>query len=186
MWISTVTRPGITNAVQAVARYTHEPTERLCQAIMKILSCLIETKSLGFTYVRGSGLSLNVYADADYANKDNDRRSVPGIAVNLEGIVVSHASMTQRVVSSSTSEADYMAAGDGVKEASLVRAVLSFMAPETCGTSVKVLEDNQGMNTLIENPLSSARCKHIDVRFHFFRTLFKTRKISVEYAASAE
>ena len=67
---------------------------------------------------------------------------MPGIAVNLEGIVVSHASTTQRVVSSSTSEADYMAAGDGVKEASLVRAVLSIMAPDTCGASVKVLENN--------------------------------------------
>ena len=142
MWLSTMTRPGITNAVQAVARYAHEPTERLCQAIMKILSCLIGTKSLGFTYARGSGLSLNVYADTDYANKENDRRSVPGIAVSLEGIVVSHASTTQRVISSSTSEADYIAAGEGVKEASLMRAVLSFMAPETCGASVKVLEDN--------------------------------------------
>ena len=95
-----------------------------------------------FTYARGSGLSLNVYADTDYANKENDRRSVPGIAVSLEGIVVSHASTTQRVISSSTSEADYIAAGEGVKEASLMRAVLSFMAPETCGASVKVLEDN--------------------------------------------
>ena len=186
MWLSTMTRPGITNAVQALARYAHEPTERLCQAIMKILSCLNRTKTLGFTYVRGSGLSLNVYADADYANKDNDRRSVPGIAMSLEGIVVSHASTTQRVVSSSTSEADYIAAGDGVKESSLVRAVLSSIAPETCGASAKALEDNQGTKTLIENPLSSARCKHIDIHFHFNRTLFKACKISVEYVASAE
>ena len=157
MWLSTMTRPGITNAVQAVARYAHEPTERLCQAIINILSCLNGTKRLGFTYLRGSGLNLNVYADADYGSKDNDRRSVSGIAVSLEGIVVIHASTTQRVVSSSISEADYIAAGGGVKKASLVRAVLSFIAPETCGESVKVLEDNQGTKTLIENPLSSGK-----------------------------
>ena len=29
MWLSTTTRPDITNAVRAVARYAHEPTERL-------------------------------------------------------------------------------------------------------------------------------------------------------------
>ena len=69
MWLSTTTRPDITNAVRAVARYAHEPTERLWQAIMKTLSYLNGTKSLGITYVRGSGVSLNVYADADYANK---------------------------------------------------------------------------------------------------------------------
>ena len=55
---------------------------------MKILSCLNGTRSLGITYVRGSGLSLNVYAYTDYANKDNDRHSVSGIAVTLGGTVV--------------------------------------------------------------------------------------------------
>ena len=186
VWLSTMTRPDITNAVRVVARYAHEPTERLWQAITKILSYLNGTKSLGITYVRGSGLSLNVYADADYANKENDRRSVSGIAVTLGGAVVSHASRTQRVVSLSTSEAESIAAGDGVKEALFVRAVLSFIAPETCGASIKVLEDDQGTKALIENPLSSARSKHIDVRFHFIRELFKARKTSVEYIASAE
>ena len=50
----------------------------------------------------------------------------------------------------------------------------------------KVLEDNQGTRALIENHLSSAKSKHIDVRFHFIRELFKARKISVEYVASPE
>ena len=165
MWLSTMTRPDITNAVRAVARYAHEPTERLWQAIMKILS-----------YLNGSGLSLNVYADADYASKENDRRSVSGISVTLGGTVVSHTSKTQRVVPLSTSGAEYIAAEEGVKEALYVRAVLSFIAPETSEASIKVLEDNQGTKALIENPLSSARSKHIDVRYHFIRDLFRTRK----------
>ena len=186
LWLSTMTRPDITNAVRAVARYAHTPSERLWKAIMQILSYLKGTKGLGITYVRGSGLGLEVYADADYADKANDRRSVSGIAVTLGGTVVSHASKTQHVVSLSTSEAEYIAAGDGVKEALFVRAVLSFIAPETRGASIKVLEDNQGAKALIENPLSSARSKHIDVRFHFIRDLFRMRKISVEYVASAE
>ena len=51
---------------------------------------------------------------------------------------------------------------------------------------MKVLEDNRGTKALMENPFSSARSKHIDVRFHFICELFKARKISVEYVASAE
>ena len=139
-----MTRPDITNAERAVTRYAHEPTKKLWQAIMKILSYLNGTKRLGITYVRGSGLSLNVYADADYVNNDNDRRSVSGIAVTLRGAVVSHASKTQRVVSLSTSEAEYIAAGDGVKEALFVRAVLSLVAPETCGAMLKSLRIIRG------------------------------------------
>ena len=182
-WLSTTTRPDITNAVRAVARYAHEPTEKLWQAI---LSYLNRTKRLDITYVRGSGLSLNVYADADYANMENDRRSALGIAVILRATVVSHASKTQRVVSLSTSEAEDIGAGDGVKEALFVRAVLSFIVSETCGASVKVLENNQGTNALIKNPMSSARSNGIDVRFHFIHELFKARNISVEYVASPD
>ena len=40
---------------------------------------------------------------------------MPGIAMTLGGTVVSYASKTQRVVSLSTSEAEYIAAGDGVR-----------------------------------------------------------------------
>ena len=82
----------------------------------------------------------------------NDKRSVSGIAVTLGGTVVSHASKTQHAVSLPTSEAEYITAEDGVKEALFVRAVLFSIAPETSGASIKVLEDKQGAKVLIENP----------------------------------
>ncbi|CAB1114292.1 unnamed protein product [Ectocarpus sp. CCAP 1310/34] len=74
----------------------------------------------------------------------------------------------------------------GVKEALFVRGVLSFIAPETSGAKIKVLEDNKGALALIENPFSSARSKHIDVRFHFIRELFKSGKITAEYVPTGE
>ena len=137
--------------------------------------------------MRGSGLGLEVYADVDYAIKANDRRSVSGIAVTLRGTAESHASKTQHVVSLSTSKVEYIVVGEVVKEVLFVRALLSSIAPETRGASIKALEDNQGAKALIENLLSSARSKYIDMRFHSIRDLFRTRKISVEYdVASAE
>ena len=93
-----------------------------------------------------------MYADADYTDRVNDRCSVSGIAVTLGGSVESHASTTQHVVSLSTSEEKYIAAGDEVKEALFARGVLSSIAPETSEASIKVLEDNQGAKALIENP----------------------------------
>ena len=126
----------------------------------KVLSYLKGTRSVGITYVRGSGLSIDVYADADYAGKDNSRRSVSGVAVTLGGTIVSHVSKIKRVVSLSTSEAEYTAAGEGVREPLFVRAVLSFIVPGTSGASIKVLEDDQGATSLIESPLNSAQSKH--------------------------
>ncbi|CAB1101798.1 unnamed protein product [Ectocarpus sp. CCAP 1310/34] len=74
----------------------------------------------------------------------------------------------------------------GVKEALCVRGVLSFIAPETSGAEIKDLEDNKGALAFIENPFSSARSKHIDVRFHFIRELFKSGKITAEYVPTGE
>ncbi|CAN0431703.1 unnamed protein product [Pylaiella littoralis] len=102
------------------------------------------------------------------------------------GAVASHKSSTQPIVSNSSAESEYIAAGEGVREASFVRHVLSFISPETSGSTIKVLEDNEGAMALIQNPLSSGRSKHIDVRFHFIRELFRSGVVSVEHVRTEE
>ena len=47
-------------------------------------------------FVRGLGLDLSAYSDADYADKSNDRRSVSGTVITLGGAAVSWASSTKR------------------------------------------------------------------------------------------
>ena len=178
MWLSTMTRPDISNAVRAVARHSHNPTDRHWKAVLKIMAYLHGTRGMGLTFVRGSGLDLTAYSDADYADKSNDRRSVSWTVITLGGAAVSWASRTQRCVTLSTA-AEHVALGEGVKEALFTGAVLSFTCPELTGSCVRVFEDNQGVIALAENPLSYARSKHIDVRFHFVQELLRAKKIDI-------
>lgn len=67
-----------------------------------------------------------------------------------------------------------------------MRAVLSFIAPETSGAKIKVLEDNEGAKALVGNSFSSARSEHIDVWFHFTRELFKSGRITIEFVPTEE
>ena len=53
----------------------------------------------------------------------------------------------------STAEAEYVALGEGVKEALFTGAGLSFICPEPTGSCVRVFEDNQGFIALADNPL---------------------------------
>ena len=39
---------------------------------------------------------------------------------------------------------------------------------------------------LAENPLRSARSKHIGVRFHFVRELLRAKKIDIQFVATEE
>ena len=111
MWLVVMSRPDIANAVRAVTRHSHDPTARHWKAVLMIIEYLVGTKNLGLTFERGSGLNLSAFADANYAEKADDRRSVSGVAVTLGNSVVSWVSSTQKIVTLSTTEAEYVALG---------------------------------------------------------------------------
>ena len=173
-------------ALRAAARHSHSPTDRHCKAVLKIMAHLHGTRGMGLTFVRGSGLDLTAYSDADYADKSNDRRSVSGTVITLGGAAVSWASSMQRRVTLSTAETEYVALGEGVNEALFTGATLSFICPELSGSCVRVHEDNQEAMALSENPLSSAWSKRIGMRFHFVRVLLRAKKIDIQFVASEE
>ena len=125
-----------------------------------------------------------MYVDADFASKATDRRSVSGAMVFVAKMLVVWVSRTQKCVSQSTSEAEYLAMGDGVKEALFVNGMLHFLRPSVKPRKIDVLEDNEGAIALAENPLSSSRSKHIDVRHHFLRNLTEEGVIEVTHVPS--
>ena len=73
-----------------------------------------------------------------------------------------------------------------MKEDLFTGAILSFVCPEPSGSCVRDFEDNQGGIALAENPLSSARKKHIVVRFYFVRELLRAKKIDILLVVSEE
>ena len=172
-------RPDIPNALRVVARHSHNPTDRQLKAVMKITAYLHGTRDSGLTFVRGSGLELTAYSDANYADESSDRRSVSETAVTLGGAAVSWVSCTQNV-SSCPQNRQSTSPSEGVNETLFTGAVLSVICFELSGSCVRVFEDNQGGIALAENPLSSSRSKHFDVQFHSFRELFcKKDRISL-------
>ena len=58
MWLSTMTRPDISNAVCAVVCHSHNPFKRHWKTVVRIMAYLHGTRELGLTFVRGSGLDL--------------------------------------------------------------------------------------------------------------------------------
>ena len=127
-----------------------------------------------------------MYTNANYAEKADDRRSVSGVAATAGNSTISWFSSTQKIVTLSTTEYEYVALGDGFKEGLFVKAVLSLIVSSLSEKSIKVLVDNEGAINLAANPLSSARMKHIVVRFHFIWELVRTGTIAVEHIPTKE
>ena len=168
IWLGGITRPDIANAVRTVARQAHDPAERHWRAVRKIIAYLIKTKDLGLVFAKDGDRKLSVYVDADYANKDNDRHSVSGVAVMVGGTVVNASSTTQHCVTLSISETEYVAMAQGAKTALFTKVVLDFLQTELAGEIVDLFEDNQG-----------AIAKHIiNVRYHFMRELVELKSLT--------
>ncbi|CAB1117620.1 unnamed protein product [Ectocarpus sp. CCAP 1310/34] len=136
---------------------------------------------------RGSvaGLSMEVFADADYASKAADRRYVSGGLVICAGGCISWFSRTQECVTLSTTKAEYVSLVDVMKEVLFLRQVRRFMLPEAGMPCIPVFEDNQGAIQLAQNPNSNSNSKHIDVRHHFIRELVGRKEISIFHVESA-
>ena len=102
----------------AVARYCTAPRAIHWKAALGILEYINDTSEYGITFQRGtlSGISLEMFADANYASKATDRRSVSGGLIMCGGASVCWFSRTQKCVTLSTSEAEYVAFEDAAKE----------------------------------------------------------------------
>ena len=74
--------------------------------------------------------------------------------------------------------------GDGVKEALFVHGMIQFLRPSRNPRQIDALEDNKGAIALAENPLSSSRSKHIDVRHCFLSNSTEKGIIEVTHIPS--
>ena len=174
------------DAVRAVARHSHDPKRSHWKAAQKILNYLLETAHLTLKFKKDSPVDVGtlVYVGADFASKATDRRSVSGAMVFAAAMLVVWSFRTQKCVSQSNSEAEYLAMGDGVKEALFVNGMLQFLRPSRKPRKIDVLEDNEGAIALAENPLSSSRRKHINLRHHFLRNSTEKGMIEVTHVPS--
>ena len=91
---------------------------------LAVLAYMNGTSGFGIAYQRATsvGISLEVFADADYASKATGRRSVScGAIIMCGGACLCWFPRTQKYVTLSTSEPEYVALGDTVKELLFLR-----------------------------------------------------------------
>ena len=136
LWISGMMRPDIARAVRAVARHAHNPAAQHWKAVRNIIAYLKASKDLGVVFRRGGDLKFSLLANADYADRCNDRRSVSGVVVMLGNTAMSASSTTQHYVTLSTSEAEYVTMSHGAKTALAIKAVLDFVQPHLSSRSI--------------------------------------------------
>ncbi|KAE9284914.1 hypothetical protein PR003_g26734 [Phytophthora rubi] len=93
--------------------------------------------------------------------------------------VVWHSTF-QKTVALSSTEAEYMALSDCVKEYVWMRRLLKDIGAEQVGATV-IYEDNTGAMALAKNVGYQARTKHIDIRYNFIREKVVSNEVELVY-----
>ena len=187
MWAAKMTQLDITCTVRAVARFYENFGLAHKKVVLKATQYLRHTKEWGITYDRqGCGLNMEAYMTSDFGACLDTRRSVSGAAVMLAKGAVSWHSRIQVMTSSDTSEAEYVALSEAVKEVLFLRQVQNFIEPSMRISAVDVCGDNKGTIKLAVNKHASRRTKHIDVKHHLVRDACDTGKVRVVYARTED
>ncbi|CAK1589341.1 unnamed protein product [Parnassius mnemosyne] len=111
------------------------------------------------------------------------KKSNTGYIFMMNGGPVSWASRKQNTVALSTTDSEYMAASEAVKEILWLRQLLIYIDEPQLVISLCI--DNQSAIKLIHNPIYHKRTKHIDIRYNFIGENVEQNVINVQYVKSS-
>lgn len=179
LYLTTTTRPDIAYAVSQVAQHSENPNKTHWTAVKRILAYLKGTSRHGLCFTKGSRRPLTGFTDADYAGDVSTRRSTTGSLFLFNDGPISWCSRRQTCVALSTTEAEFVAASETVKEAVWLRRFFKEIGMEI--GPLPIMCDNQSAIRLVKNPEFHQRTKHIDVRYYFIRGSQEADEIDISY-----
>lgn len=185
LYLSNKTRPDITYAVSYGSRKIENSTNQDVINMKRVLRYLSGTKQVGVRYYKNSDTTeLSAFSDSDFAGDQETRKSTTGYVIMFCGGPVSWSSRKQPIVSLSSTEAEYIAAADCVKEILYLKTFVEELTSEKVIANLGV--DNQSAISLIKNGQFNKRSKHIDVRYHFINERVSEGVVNLNYCKTGD
>ena len=192
IYIYVVARIDIGFAVTLLARFSDHPSKIHFDSLRRLARYLRMTKDWGLLYWRPTLLTslptgtfvallsdptlpsfpqpllpttLAGYVDAAHATDLTTRRSITGLVFMFCGGPVAYKSKVQSTVSTSSTEAEFIAAVHAAKIAKYLRSILHELDYAQPGPTV-LYEDNEAAILMINASRPTPRARHIDIQ-HF-------------------
>ena len=133
MYIMLGSRPDICYAISYLSQYNSKAKHKQLLALKRLLRYLKQTSRYVLEYhsiastkkFSLASLILHGYSDSDWAGDQEQRRSTGGYIFLLAHAAISWKSQKQRLVTLSSTEAEYVSASEAAKEAKWLRHLFS-------------------------------------------------------------
>ncbi|WVZ13024.1 hypothetical protein V8G54_017554 [Vigna mungo] len=180
------TRPDVAHGVSVLSQFMVNPGPTYWEALKWMLRYIRGTLDTGLSFqnnFQGGGY-IEGFVDSDFAGCMDTRKSRSGYVFTLFGTAVSWRSTLQSVVALSTTEAEYYALAEGVKEALWLKGLVRELGFDQ--KSVCVHCDSQSAIHLANHQIYHSKTKHIDVKLHFVRSIVESGDVQICKIASEE
>lgn len=178
LFAANTVRPDLAYAASALSRFIKTPYPNHQAAAKHVLRYIKGTIGLGLVFKKSSSFNLTGYCDSDWAGDKADRKSITGYVFMLGNSAVTWKSTKQQTVALSSTEAEYMALSDAVKELLWLKQLLKHIGLKLNRVPC-IFEDNEGCRMLSAHPVHHQRTKHIDIKHHFVRHHISERNCEI-------
>jgi len=178
LYLATISHPDISFAVNYLSRFCNRPMVSHWKMIKRVFQYLKGTMNFGISF--NGDKELIAYTDSDYGGDSATRHSTSGVLVVRGGPIVWYA-QKQRLVATSTAEAEYRAAVSSIDDICWIRRIGNELNFIDVSQPTTLCIDNQSALHMLQNTHEGKITKgkkHIDIPRKFIQEhLGKTVKI---------
>ena len=188
LYLTKHSRPDISNPVRELSKTMDAPAPAHLEEMYKLIRFVLETKDHGLKFKLMKSMRkwvLKALSDSDFASDKETRISIFGYVIYFCGIPIAWRSKGMKSVVLLTTEAEYMALSEVVKELKFIVQLLQTMNI-TVELPITVYVDNVGAIWLSNNRNTGDRTKHIDIRTAFVKEYQEDGKIIIKFVKSEE
>lgn len=183
MYLMLGTRPDLAYSVGYLSRHLDNYTCEDIQKLKRVFRYIAGSIDVGIAYNKEGPKLLECYSDADYGGCVTTGRSTTGVVATYAGGALSWMSQRQPTVSTSTTEAEIIAASEAAKEVIWLKRLFKDIINYKDIPIINI--DNTAAIRLSKNPEFHKRTKHIDLKHFFVREkvtegLLSTTQVSTE------
>ena len=188
LYLTKHSRPDICNPVRELSKTMDAPAPVHLKEMYKVIRHVLSTKGYGLKFELRKDIikwALKALSDSDFASDKETRISVFGYIIYFCGIPIAWRSKGMKSVVLSTTEAEYMALSEVVKDLKFIVQLLQTMNIEV-ELPITVHVDNVGAIWLSNNRTTSDKTKHIDIRTSFVKEYQEDGKEIIKFVKSEE
>ena len=181
MYAMLCTRPDVAYSISVTSRYQQNPGEAHWVVVKNILKYLRRTKELFLVYGGSiNEIGITSYTDASFQTDRDDFRSQSGYVFTLNGGAVSRRSSKQDTIADPTTQAEYIAASDAIKEAVwLKNFITDLRVVPSISNPIDVYYDNSGALAQAKELRALHRSRHILRKYHLVREIVTRGDVKV-------